>query len=117
MPNYLTDNLNQSVFLDINYLDVLGHNTFEYSLYKLLTETLDLSEFHQRYKNSNVGRKAYPPELLLRVIFYAYYRGVTSSRSIERLCKAELKFMPLAAGRQSHFSTIADFVSGHCVDY
>lgn len=116
MPNYLTDNLNQSVFLDINYLDVLGHNTFEYSLYKLLTETLDLAEFHQRYKNSNVGRKAYPPELLLRVIFYAYYRGVTSSRSIERLCKTDLKFMALAAGRQPHFTTIADFVSGHCAE-
>lgn len=70
MSNFLTDNINQTVLLDVNYLDVLGDNTFEYSLYKLITETLDLSEFNGRYKNKTVGRKAYPPALLLRVIFY-----------------------------------------------
>ena len=48
MPNYLTDNLNQSVFLDINYLDVLGHNTFEYSLYKLLTEKIGRASCRER---------------------------------------------------------------------
>ena len=36
MPNFLDDNLNQTVFFDINYLDVLGSNTFEYCLYHLL---------------------------------------------------------------------------------
>lgn len=114
MSNYLDDNLNQSVFLTINYLDVLGENTFEYCLYMLLTQTLDLKEFESRYKNKKVGRKAYPPALLLRVIFYAYYRGMTSSRSIERSCKTDLKFMALAAGTTPHFTTIADFVSSNC---
>ncbi len=114
MPNYLDDNLNQSVFLDINYLEVLGDNTFEFCLYTLLTKTLDLSDFENRYKNKRVGRKAYPPALLLRVIFYAYYRGITSSRAIERSCKTDLKFMALASGRTPHFTTIADFVSGNC---
>ncbi len=114
MSNYLDDNLNQSVFLDINYLEVLGDNTFEICLYTLLTKTLDLCEFEQRYKNQNVGRKAYPPALLLRVIFYAYYRGITSSRVIARSCTTDLKFMALAAGRSPHFTTIADFVSENC---
>lgn len=114
MSNYLDDNLNQSVFLTVNYLEVLGDNTFEFCLYKLLTHTLNLEEFEKRYKNKKVGRKAYPPALLLRVIFYAYYRGITSSRSIERSCKTDLTFMALASGRTPHFTTIADFVSGHC---
>jgi transposase len=114
VSNYLDDNLNQTVLIDINYLDVLGENTFEYCLYTLLTHTLDLSEFENRYKNKKVGRKAYPPALLLRVIFYAYYRGMTSSRSIERSCKTDLKFMALAAGKTPHFTTIADFVSSNC---
>lgn len=113
MANYLDDNLNQSVFLDINYLEVLGENTFEFCLYQLMTHTLDLGVFDQRYKNKNVGRKAYPPAILLRVIFYAYYRGITSSRAIERFCKTDLKFMALAAGKTPHFTTIADFVSSH----
>lgn len=114
MSNFLDDNLNQSVFLDINFLEVLGENTFEYCLYELITNTLDLDEFYRRYKNKKVGRKAYPPALLLRVIFYAYYRGITSSRAIERFCKTDLKFMALASGRTPHFTTLADFVSSNC---
>jgi len=51
MANYLDDNFNQSVFLDINYLEVLGENTFEFCLYQLITNTLDLDDFHKRYKN------------------------------------------------------------------
>ena len=113
MANYLDDNLNQSVFLDINYLDVLGENTFEYCLYQLITHRIDLDAFHKRYKNKKVGRKAYSPAILLRVIFYAYYRGITSSRAIERSCKTDLKFMALAGGKTPHFTTIADFVSGY----
>mgnify|MGYP000226986214 FL=1 len=111
MSNYLNDNLNQSVFLDINYLEVLGDNTFESSLYTLITHTLDLEEFERQYKNHRVGRKAYPPALLLRVIFFAYYRGITSSRVIARSCETDLKFMALACGTRPHFTTIADFVS------
>ncbi len=113
MANYLDDNLNQSVFLDINYLEVLGENTFEFCLYHLLTHAIDLEEFHAGVKNRKVGRKAYPPALLLRVIFYAYYKGIYSSRAIEKFCKTDLKFMALAAGTRPHFTTIADFVSSH----
>ena len=114
MSNFLNDNLNQSVFFDINYLEVLGENTFEYCLYQLLENDELLSDFYTRYKNKHVGRKAYPPALLLRIIFYAYYRGIISSRVIERSCKTDLKFIALSAGMQPHFTTIADFVSTNC---
>lgn len=113
MSNFLDDNLNQSVFFDLNYLDVLGSDTFEYCLYHLLEQDELLVEFLARYKNKHVGRKAYHPALLLRIIFYAYYRGQTSSRVIESLCKTDLKFMALASGYQPHFTTFADFVSNH----
>ena len=113
MANFIDTNINQTVFLDINYLDVLGSNTFEYYLYQLLENKSILDEFYTRYKNKKVGRKAYPPELLLRIIFYAYYRGITSSRTIANLCKTDLKFMTLAVGKQPHFITVADFVSSN----
>jgi transposase len=114
MSNFLNDNLNQSVFFDINYLEVLGENTFEYCLYLLLENDELLSDFYTKYKNKHAGRKAYPPALLLRIIFYAYYRGIISSRVIERSCKTDLKFIALSAGMQPHFTTIADFVSSNC---
>lgn len=113
MPNYLDDNIDQVVLVDVDYVKVLGEKTFERCLYELLTNKLDLSEFDDAYKNKNVGRKAYPPALLLRVIFYAYYKGITSSRRIAEACGTDLKYMALAAGKRPHFTTIADFVSGH----
>ena len=73
MSNFLDDNLNQTVFLDINFLEVLGEGTFEHCLYTVLTETLDLSEFNEKFNNKTVGRKAYAPAVLLRIIFFAYY--------------------------------------------
>ena len=113
MPNYIDDTIDQVVFLDVDYLKVLGNNTFERCLYELITHKLDLSVFDSAYHNKKVGRKAYPPALLLRIIFYAYYKGITSSRRIAEACQTDLKFMALAAGKQPHFTTITDFVSGH----
>ena len=111
MANYIKTDINQHVFLNVDFLEVLEEGSFEYSLYHLLSDVIDLSEFHEHYKNSKVGRKAYPPELLLRIVFYAYYRGITSSRRIAQLCHTDLKFMALACGHTPHFTTIADFVS------
>jgi len=114
MANFIDTNINQTVFLDINYLDQLGTNNFDFYLYTLLNEANILDEFKLRYKNNKAGRKAYPPELLLRVIFCAYYRGITSSRAIAKLCETDLKFMALAVGTKPHFTTIANFVSSNC---
>ena len=113
MPNYVDDNINQIVFLDVDYLHVLGEKTFERCLYELLTHHLDLSVFDSAYHNKKVGRKAYPPAMLLRIIFFAYYRGMTSSRRIAEACETDLKFMALSAGKKPHFTTIADFASRH----
>jgi transposase, IS4 family len=114
MANFIDTNINQTVFLDINFLDQLGTDNFDFYMYTLLNTDKIIDGFLSRYKNSNVGRKAYPPELLLRVIFSAYYRGITSSRVIAKLCTTDLTFMALAVGTTPHFTTIANFVSGNC---
>jgi len=113
MANFINTNINQTVLMDINYLDQLGKNNFDFYLYSLLNQTNILDDFLGRYKNQTVGRKAYPPELLLRIIFCAYYRGITSSRVMASLCETDLKFMALAVGTKPHFTTIANFVSSN----
>ena len=113
MANFKDDNLGQQVLLNVDFLEVLGTNSFEYSLYRLLERDDLLSDFIAQYKNSHSGRKAYPPAMLLRIIFFAYYRGITSSRAIESMCRTDLKFMALAGGATPHFTTIANFVSGY----
>ena len=111
MPNFKPDNIRQRKFLDVDFLEVIGGDTFEYCLYALLERESMLSAFEATYKNDSGGRPAYEPKLLLRVILYAYSRGITSSRAIDSLCRTDLKFMALAGGETPHFSTIADFVS------
>ena len=111
MPNFKPDNIHQRTFLDVDFLEVLGDNSFEYCLYLLLERKGMLSAFEATYKNDHGGRPAYEPKMLLRVILYAYYRGITSSRVIAASCRTDLKFMALAGGEAPHFTTIADFVS------
>ena len=46
------------------------------------------------YKESRTGRKRYDPEILLRVILFAFMeRGYVSVREIEKLCKTDIRFM------------------------
>ena len=111
MPNFKPDNIRQRKFLDIDFLEVIGDDTFEYCLYLILERELMLSAFEACYKNDHGGRPAYEPKVLMRIILYAYSRGITSSRVIASLCRTDLKFMALAGGEAPHFTTIADFVS------
>ena len=111
MANFKPDNIGQREFLTVDYLEVIGTKTFEYSLYRLLEREDMLSEFISKYKNEHNGRKAYPPAMLLRVIILAYYRGITSSRVIASLCKTDLKFMAMAGGEKPHFTTCLLYTS------
>ncbi len=86
--------------------------TFEYTLNYLVDHKLDLSIFNHKYNNDDVGRPAYDPALLLKIVLLAYARGVTGSRRIETLCRENVLFMALSADCRPHFTTIADFISG-----
>lgn len=93
--------------------------TFEYTLNHLIDHKLDLSIFGHRYNNDDSGRPAYDPALLLKIVLYAYARGIVSSHRIERCCRENVIFMALSADTQPHFTTIADFISrmeGEIVD-
>ena len=106
MPNFKPDNIHQRVLLDVDFLEVIGEDTFEHCLYALLEREAMLSAFEACYKNDHGGRPAYEPKLLLRVILYGYWRGITSSRVIASLCSTDLKFMALAGGDTPHFTTM-----------
>ena len=90
MANFINTNINQTVFLDINYLDQQGTDNFDFYLCSLLNKPHLLDDFLNGYKNHAVGRKVYRPELL-RIIFCAYYPGITSSWVIASLFETNLK--------------------------
>lgn len=49
--------------------------------------------------------------MLLKVVLFAYSRGIVSSRGIERACREQVTFIALSGDSAPHFTTLADFVS------
>lgn len=111
MANYKKYDYNQHSMVVINYLDQLQPGTFEHALHHLVDEKLDLSIFNIHYTNDKSGRAAYDPRILLKIILFAYYKGITSSREIEWCCKTNIIFKALSCDTEPHFTTIAGFIS------
>ena len=113
MSNFIPTPFKQDIIVVTNLEEQLIPGTFEHALHYLFEEAIDLSEFHLLYKNTHGGRAAYRPAVLLKIILYAYAKGVTSSRKIAHLCKYHLTFKALSCQAEPHFTTIANFVSSH----
>jgi len=111
MPKYRPYNYRQTEMIAVNYEDQLRPGTFEHAIHYLIEEELDLDCFNGRYKNDKEGRPAYNPAILLKIILYAYSKGITSSREIEHSCHYHIIFQSLACSETPHFTTIAHFIS------
>lgn len=98
-------------FLAVDIERQLHPGTFEHALNYLVDHELDLSRFDVRYKNDLTGASAYPPAMLLKVVLFAYSRGIVSSREIERACREQVTFIALSGDSAPHFTTFAAFVS------
>ena len=99
-------------FLAVDLERQLLPGTFEHALNWLIDHEIDLSSFDARYRNDETGASAYPPAMLLKVVLFAYSRGIVSSREIERACREHVTFVALSGDSGPHFTTIAAFVSG-----
>ena len=111
MARYKEYDYRQGKFIPISFDKQILPGTFEYTLNYLIDNELDLAIFDNRYCNDDTGAPAYDPAILLKIILYAYSRGITSSRKIEECCRENVIFMALSADTHPHFTTIADFVS------
>jgi len=113
MANYKPYDYNQTAMVVINYEEQLQPGTFEHALRHLVDGRLDLSFLDEMYNNDYGGRIAYDPAILLKIILFAYSKGITSSREIEWCCKTNIIFKALSCDTIPHFTTIANFVSSH----
>ncbi|BCL59957.1 IS1182 family transposase [Desulfomarina profundi] len=111
MARYKPYSYAQGKFIPIHFANQILPGTFEYTLNYLIDHELDLSIFNDRYHNDDSGAPAYDPKILLKIILFAYSRGIVSSRKIERACRENVIFMALSADSRPHFTTIADFIS------
>ena len=113
MPRFIPLDYQQNTMVVINYLDQLQAGTFEYAIHHLIETKLDLSVFYPNYQNDMTGRPAYDPATLLKIILFAYSKGITSSREIQWCCQTNIIFKALSCEAEPHFTTIAYFVSNH----
>lgn len=111
MARYRDYDYSQGKFIPVHFDKQILPGTFEYTLHYLIDNEIDLSVFDARYQNDETGAPAYDPAILLKIIVYAYSRGITSSRKIAQCCRENIVFMALSADTQPHFTTIAEFVS------
>ena len=70
-------------------------------------EQLDLSELERQYAGR--GMAAFPPSMLLALLFYGYATGEFSSRRIERATYDSVAFRFIAANTHPDHDTIAAF--------
>jgi transposase len=76
---------------------------------------LDLSGFWEHVKavEGERGRPAYNPQLLVSLWIYAYSRGVSSAREIERLCEYDPAYQWLTGMTVVNHHSLSDFRVDH----
>jgi len=107
MAKYIHYDYAQGCMIGINFENQLQPGTFEYAVHYLVDNKLDLSSFDATFHNDDCGRPAYDPAILLKIILFAYSRGITSSREIDWCCRNNIIFKALSCNTEPHFTTIA----------
>jgi len=113
MPNFKPYNYSQDAMIVVNFEEQIQSGTFEHAVHYLISHRLDLSAFYNKYTNDRGGRSAYDPAILLKIILFAYSKGITSSREIQWCCEHNIIFKALSCDTVPHFTTIANFVSSY----
>ncbi len=78
-----------------------------------LVEALDLTAILAWYDKPTRGTAPYHPQMLVKVLLYAYCVGTPSSRQIARKLEEDIAFRVLAANNMPDFRTLAEFRKRH----
>jgi len=78
-----------------------------------LVDNLDLSIIFKEYEKGTRGQPPFHPGLMTKILFYAYSRGVFSSRKIATRLFEDVSFIVLAGGNKPDFRTINEFRRRH----
>ena len=80
--------------------------TFEHALNHLLDHQIDLTHFNGRFCNDDTVAATYPPAMLLKVVLFAYARGLLSSRHIAPACREQVTFIAHKTSIENAATTI-----------
>jgi transposase len=108
MARYKDYSYEQTKLIPISFQHQIQPGSFEYTLNYIVDNKIDLSVFESRYVNDDTGAPAFNPAILLKIVLYAYSRGIIHSRRIARACEENVIFMALSADTRPHFTTIKE---------
>jgi transposase len=101
----------QMFLLPVDFSEQIIPGSFEYALNQIIDHKINLEIFALKYNNNETGAPAFSPAVLLKIVLYAYSKGIISSRKIAKACQNNIVFIALSGNTSPHFTTIADFVS------
>ena len=104
----------QSFLMPPSLDDWLPENHTARFIAEVVDDLLDLSGIYDSYVEAS-GAPPYDPTMMLKLLFYAYSTGVTSSREMERRCHVDVAFRWLTANSTPDYRSIARFRRRHLV--
>lgn len=110
MARYKPVDYSQGQFIPIAFEHQVLPGTFEYALNYIVDNKLDFKALDAARTNDDSGAPAYDPRVMLKIVLYAYARGMVSSREIDAACRQNVVMMALSANTRPHFTTIAQFI-------
>jgi transposase len=105
-------NPNQQWLLPPSVHDWLPENDLVYFILDTLNE-LDISAITAKYEQEERGFPPYNPRMMVALLFYAYCRGIFSSRKIMQACEERMTFRVIVGDDIPNFRTISDFRKLH----
>lgn len=96
----------KSIIIDADFSSLLSGESLVRFIVDIV-EQLDVSHIEGTY--SNIGNKAYPPKLMLSLLFYSYTQGIFSSRKIEKATSEIIPVMFITHGISPDHTVIARF--------
>ena len=107
MPNF-KDYTPDQLQLPLSYGDIIPKNHLV-RVVNTIVDELDLSTLYDRYPGG--GCPAYHPQMMLKVMIYAYSQKTYSSRQIAKALRENINFIWLSGGNTPDFRTVNRFRS------
>jgi transposase len=103
----------QSFFLSVNNYFIHENYPLIEVMEQYFDQYFDPKAFTETISNDSTGAPAFHPTVILKVIFYAYSKGIYTSRDIENLCRSDYAAIYLTANTVIDHSTICRFIVNH----
>ena len=91
-------------------------NTDPVVTFKEVMEGVNLKKYLVKQSNETRGRDGYDPEVLLKIVLFAYMINVRSTRKIESLCQNDIRLMYLSDEATPTHMTIGNFINTYLLD-